>query len=226
LITWAAQVGGQLRACVPASKRSCIQRQRRRTYTNEPTTESRNCMHIGRRAVKASVALLAAAVLGLTGVAFATSASGDTNAVAFNGFELGPDQAWYSASVESALGAAHTGVGALKVSTTGAWGSGVQTSNWPGYAGIVAGTQYDASVWYREDTATMPTVTWTLRWTDSSGNQVGTSPVSMPRATVWTQASATVTAPVGATHLRWTYTWAAPAAGPAFLLDDESVTTH
>jgi hypothetical protein len=48
----------------------------------------------------------------------------------------------------------------------------------------------------------------------------------MPRATTWTHASATVTAPVGATHLRWTYTWAAPAAGPAFVIDDESVTTH
>jgi len=183
-------------------------------------------MHIGKRAAKATVALLAAAVLTVTGVAFATSASGDTHAVAFNGFELGPDQAWYSASVESALGAAHTGQGALKVSTTDAWGSGVQTSNWPGYAGIVAGTQYDASVWYREDTATMPTVTWTLRWTDDDGNQLGTVPITMSRATTWTQASATVTAPMGATHLRWTYTWAAPSAGPAFLLDDESVTTH
>ena len=179
-----------------------------------------------RKIGKTLVATVAAAILAVTGVGFATSASGDTNAVAFNGFELGPDQAWYSASVESALGAAHTGQGALKVSTTDAWGSGVQTSNWPGYAGIVAGTQYDASVWYREDTATMPTVTWTLRWTDDNGNQLGTSVLSLPRATGWTEASATVTAPTGATHLRWTYTWAAPAAGPAFLLDDESVTTR
>jgi hypothetical protein len=180
-------------------------------------------MQIGNRAIKIMVA--AAAVLGLT-VAGVGYASGDPSTVASNNFELGPDQAWYSASVESALGAAHTGVGALKVSTTDAWGSGVQTSNWPGYAGIVAGTQYDASVWYREDTATMPTVTWTLRWTDDNGNQLGTNAVSMPRATTWTHASATVTAPVGATHLRWTYTWAAPAAGPAFVIDDESVTTH
>jgi hypothetical protein len=183
-------------------------------------------MQIGRRAAKAFVATLAAAILGVTGVAFASSASGDTNAVALNGFELGPDQAWYGASVESALGAAHTGVGALKVSTTGAWGSGVQTSNWPGYAGIVAGTQYDASVWYREDAATMPTVTWTLRWTDDSGNQVGTDALIMARSLTWMQASALVTAPAGATHLRWSYTWAAPSAGPAFLLDDESITTH
>ena len=59
--------------------------------------------------------------------------------------------------------------------------------------------------------------------TSASGD---TNALSLPRATGWTQASATVTAPAGATHLRWTYTWAAPAAGPAFLLDDESITTH
>lgn len=180
-------------------------------------------MQIGKRAIRALVAT--AAALGLT-VAGVSYASGDPSVVAQNGFELGPDQAWYSSSVESARGSAHTGVGALKVSTTGAWGSGVQTSNWPGYAGIVAGAQYDASVWYREDTATMPTVTWTLRWTDDNGNQLGTNALSLPRSTTWAQASATVTAPAGATHLRWTYTWAAPSAGPAFLLDDESVTTH
>lgn len=180
-------------------------------------------MQIGKRAFKILAAAAAAIALTLTGVSYAVGAS---STVASNGFELGPDQAWYSASVESALGAAHTGQGALKVSTTGAWGSGVQTSNWPGYAGIVAGAQYDASVWYREDAATMPTVTWTLRWTDDNGNQVGTTALSLPRSTAWAQASATATAPAGATHLRWSYTWAAPSAGPAFLLDDESVTTH
>ncbi|GAA3586414.1 hypothetical protein GCM10022419_080720 [Nonomuraea rosea] len=40
--------------------------------------------------------------------------------------------------------------------------------DYPGYSGVVAGASYDVSRWYREAVATMPAVTWNVRWRDES----------------------------------------------------------
>jgi hypothetical protein len=146
--------------------------------------------------------------------------------LAHNGYDLGKDVAQYGVDVAPVRGGANGGTGSMKFTTTDPWGSGVETDNYPGYEGVTAGASYDASVWYKESAATMPTVTWHVRWRGDDGAVVRQDDVTLVRVTDWTQAGGTLVAPDGATHVDWTYTWAAPTAGPAFQVDEESIALH
>jgi hypothetical protein len=120
-------------------------------------------------------------------------------------------------------GSAHGGTGSLLLTTTEAFGSAVQLDNYPGFTGVIAGTEYDVSLWYREAVATMPAVTWNVRWRDESGTVLRTDVMSLARQAAWTEAGGTFTAPAGATRVDWTFTWSASAVGPAFQIDDVAV---
>jgi parallel beta-helix repeat protein len=142
--------------------------------------------------------------------------------IAQNDFESGsasPYTPWYGSSVAYKSGDAHTGTGSLLLTTTAGSGSGVALDNFPGYPGVIPGRQYKASLWYREALATMPDAKWNLRWRDDAGTVLRTDPIPLARQTAWTQAADTLTAPTGATHVDWTFTWSA-SAGPALQIDD------
>ncbi|GAB3414066.1 right-handed parallel beta-helix repeat-containing protein [Flindersiella endophytica] len=139
---------------------------------------------------------------------------------------VAPYVPWYGATVAHQTGSAHGGTGSLLMTTDVAFGSAVQLDNYPGFTGVVAGTSYAVSLWYREaesSTAAMPAVTWNVRWRDESGTVLRTDAVSLARQTGWTEAGGTYTAPAGATRVDWTFTWNAGTTGPAFQIDDVSV---
>ncbi|MEV5751458.1 carbohydrate binding domain-containing protein [Actinoallomurus sp. NPDC052308] len=138
----------------------------------------------------------------------------------FESSSVSPYAPWYSASVTHQTGDAHGGSGSLRMTTDQASGSAIQLDNYPGYTGVVAGTSYRASLWYKEAVATMPAVTWNVRWRDESGTVLRTDPVTLARETTWTEAAGTFTAPAGATRVDWTFTWNAGQTGPAFQIDD------
>ncbi|GAB3962594.1 hypothetical protein GCM10029978_018400 [Actinoallomurus acanthiterrae] len=137
-----------------------------------------------------------------------------------SGSSISPYAAWYGADVAYRTGDAHGGTGSLQMTTTATSGSAVQLDNFPGYAGVIAGKTYKASLWYREAVATMPAVTWNVRWRDESGTVLRTDAISLARQTAWTEAGGTFTAPTGATRVDWTLTWSTSATGPAFQIDD------
>jgi Right handed beta helix region len=141
----------------------------------------------------------------------------------FESGSVSPYAPWYGAGVTHETGSAHGGTGSLLMTTTEAFGSAVQLDNYPGYTGVVAGTSYRVSLWYRESVATMPAVTWNVRWRNESGTVLRTDAMSLSRQTAWTSAAGTYTAPAGATRVDWTFTWNASAAGPAFEIDDLAV---
>lgn len=137
-------------------------------------------------------------------------------------FEVGVENHvnWFSASVAQDTGDSHGGTGSLLVTTTAAFGSGVQLDVVPYYP-ITALNSYDFELWYKESTATMPTVTWNIEWLDNAGATIiATDTISMPRATSWTRVAGSFTAPDTSFRLRWTFTWGPPASGPAFRVDD------
>lgn len=150
-------------------------------------------------------------------------------AIAEHDFESGsttsPYTPWYGAEVVRQTGEAHGGTGSLQLTTTGGSGSGVALDNFPGYSGVIAGTDYQVSLWYREAVATMPAVTWNVRWRDESGTVLRTDAISLARAATWTEAAGTFTAPAGATRVDWTFVWNAGTTGPAFQIDDVAVRT-
>lgn len=136
-------------------------------------------------------------------------------------FETNTDNhvSWFSSTVARDSGNAHGGTWSLLVTQTDAF-AGVQLDNFPYYPGITAGNNYDFQLWYIEQTATMPTVTWQINWYDNAGTGVGTaSTISMPRATSWTLATSTVTAPTGALRVGWTFATSA-GNGSAWRIDD------
>ena len=144
---------------------------------------------------------------------------GEGDDVAVHDFELGPYEAWYGASVSGVLGGANSGAGSLKLTTTDPWGSAVQIS-YPGYA--VVEDSYDFSLAYKSDTG-MPSVNWNIRWRDTTGAVLRSDVVALPNNAAWTPVNGTFVAPVGATHVDWTFTWSASAAGPAVQVDDLTV---
>ena len=80
---------------------------------------------------------------------------------------------WYGCTAARDNVDAHTGSWDLLCSANAGGGSGVQLDNYPYYAGIVAGQSYDFEIWYKESTATMPTVTWNIGFHDNGGTQIG-----------------------------------------------------
>lgn len=138
------------------------------------------------------------------------------------GFEVNTDHHidWFSTTTTRDTGDAHTGVASLLSATSAAFGSAVQLDNFPYYP-VTAGSSYDFEVWYKESTATMPTVSWNLSWRQSDGSTViSTDTISMPRSTTWTKVSGTFVAPALSVHIFWAFQWSASAAGPAVRLDD------
>ncbi|MBE1592150.1 right-handed parallel beta-helix repeat-containing protein [Nonomuraea angiospora] len=148
-------------------------------------------------------------------------------AIAEQDFESGstvsPYAPWYGATVAHQTGGAHGGTGSLQMTSAQASGSAVALDNFPGYSGVVAGTSYQVSLWYREAVATMPAVTWNVRWRDESGTVLRTDAISLARKTAWTEAAGTFTAPAGTTRVDWTFVWNASIAGPAFQIDDVAI---
>ncbi|MFB4271578.1 right-handed parallel beta-helix repeat-containing protein [Nonomuraea sp. GTA35] len=141
-------------------------------------------------------------------------------------FESGstaPYAAWYGAGLAHRTGGAHGGTGSLEMTSTQGSGSAVALDNFPGYSGVIAGKSYDVSLWYREAVATMPAVTWNVRWRDESGTVLRTDAISLAQKSAWTEAAGTFTAPAGATRVDWTFVWKASTAGPAFQIDDVAV---
>lgn len=125
---------------------------------------------------------------------------------------LGVYAPWFGCTVARDNGAAHGGSWSMLATTTDMSGAAVLTNNFPYYS-ITAGNSYDFSVWYIESTATMPTVTWELRWYDSGVTQLSMNTISLPRATSWTQASGTFTAPANAVTLGWDFFWITGVSG-------------
>ncbi|WP_344477155.1 right-handed parallel beta-helix repeat-containing protein [Nonomuraea monospora] len=148
-------------------------------------------------------------------------------AIAAHDFEDGsttsPYSAWYGAGVAHQSGGAHGGDGSLQLTSAQTGGSAVALDNYPGYRGVVAGASYDVSLWYREAVATMPTVTWNVRWRDESGTVLRTDAVPLARKSAWTEASGTFTAPAGATRVDWTFVWSSGVVGSAFQIDDLAI---
>jgi hypothetical protein len=128
-----------------------------------------------------------------------------------------PYEGWFGSSIAHNTSDGHTANGCLAVTMTDSF-SGVDTTGvtFP----VVAGNSYDFACWYKELTATMPTVGWNLIWQDNTNSTLRTDQVSLARATSWTSASTSVTAPAGAVTLLWTFTTTSGGAGPAYLLDD------
>jgi hypothetical protein len=131
--------------------------------------------------------------------------------------------AWFTSKVTRSTASPISGTASLLAQATGANGSGVQLSNQPGYPGVEAGRAYDFSLKYREATATMPAVTWTIEWTKGTGTVIQSNTIVMPRSTATALAMGRFTAPVGATNVRWTFTWTTAKSGPAFRIDDLAV---
>lgn len=142
-------------------------------------------------------------------------------------FEVDTDHhiTWFSSTVVRDSGDAHSGSWSLLSTSTAAFGSGVALDNYPYFSGVVAGTSYDCSVWYKESTATMPTTTWNLKWYDSAVTLLRTDTISLPRVTAWTNAAGTFISPTGAVTLGWDFQFSTSAAGPAFRLDDLLIQT-
>ncbi|MFC4112630.1 right-handed parallel beta-helix repeat-containing protein [Nonomuraea zeae] len=146
-------------------------------------------------------------------------------AIAEHDFESGstsPYTPWWGSSVARQTGDAHGGTGSLQMTSTQS-GSAVALDNYPGYSGVIAGTSYQVSLWYRQAVATMPAVTWNVRWRDESGTVLRTDAISLAPKTAWTEAAGTFTAPAGTTRVDWTFVWTASGAGPAFQIDDVAV---
>ncbi|MFI9596693.1 carbohydrate binding domain-containing protein [Nonomuraea sp. NPDC052265] len=137
----------------------------------------------------------------------------------FEDISTAPYSAWYGSSVAHQTGDAHDGTGSLQLTSTEGSGSAVALDKYPGYSGVIAGKSYRVSLWYREAVATMPSVTWNVRWRDEDGAVLRTDPVSLAQKTAWTEAAGTFTAPTGATRVDWTFVWSAPT-GSAFRIDD------
>lgn len=133
--------------------------------------------------------------------------------------------AWFTSKVTRSTSSPISGAASLIAQASAGNGSGVQLSNQPGYSGVEPGRAYDFSLKYREATATMPTVTWTIEWTMGSGTVIQSNTIAMPRSTAVAAASGRFTAPAGATNVRWTFTWTTAKSGPAFRIDDLSVKT-
>ncbi|MFC5822448.1 right-handed parallel beta-helix repeat-containing protein [Nonomuraea insulae] len=140
-----------------------------------------------------------------------------------SGSTISPYAPWYGSGVAHQTGGAHGGTGSLQLTSTQSGGSAVALDNYPGYSGVVAGTSYDVSLWYREAVATMPAVTWNVRWRDESGTVLRTDAISLAQKTAWTKAAGTFTAPAGTTRVDWTFVWNASNAGPAFQIDDVAI---
>lgn len=137
----------------------------------------------------------------------------------FEDVSTAPYSAWYGSSVAHRTGDAHVGTGSLQLTSTEGSGSAVALDKYPGYSGVIAGKSYRVSLWYREAVATMPTVTWNVRWRDEGGAVLRTDAIPLAQKTVWTEAAGTFAAPVGATRVDWTFVWSAPV-GSAFRIDD------
>ncbi|MCF6466840.1 right-handed parallel beta-helix repeat-containing protein [Nonomuraea sp. MG754425] len=146
-------------------------------------------------------------------------------AIAEHDFEsdsTSPYTPWWGSSVTRLTGDAHGGTGSLQMTSTES-SSAVALDNYPGYSGVIAGTSYHVSLWYRQAVATMPAVTWNVRWRDESGTVLRTDAISLDPKTAWTEAAGTFTAPAGTTRVDWTFVWTASGAGPAFQIDDVAV---
>lgn len=128
---------------------------------------------------------------------------------------------WFSSTVVRDTGDSHSGVASLLCTSTSTT-PGVIVSNFPGYSGIVAGNSYDFSLWYKESTATMAAVSWNIHWRNGSGTAITDVAISMPRATSWTKASGTFTAPALATvvALDFNVPTGLGSSGPAWRMDD------
>jgi hypothetical protein len=129
---------------------------------------------------------------------------------------------WFSATVTSDAGDAHSGSKSLLV-VMGDSFSGVELDNYPYLSGVTAGVSYDFTFWYKESVATMPTVTWSVIWYDSAVAAIRTDTVSLARATSWTKATTTLVAPAGTVTYGFRFTTSAGGAGPAYRIDDLTV---
>lgn len=128
--------------------------------------------------------------------------------------------AWFSSSVTRSTLNPISGAASLRVATTAEFGSGVELSIWPGYGGIQAGQAYDVSLRYRTS-SDMPAVNWNVLWSNANGDMLRTDVVTMPTSTANASVSRRLTAPTGATHIRWTFTWRVDGtARPIFRVDD------
>lgn len=125
---------------------------------------------------------------------------------------------WFSCTVTRINTDSHGGSWSLETVQTADF-AGVQLNNHPYYV-ITGGNTYDFSVWYKEGTATMPTVNWNLSWRQNDGNTVeGTNQIQLARATSWTNATGTFTAPAAAARLAYTFE-TTTGNGSAWRLDD------
>lgn len=144
--------------------------------------------------------------------------------IASEDFETGPYTAWYGSKIEGKRTGAHTGNWSLLITALDAWG-GVELNNWPGYA-VQQNQAYDFSLWYKEAAPELDNVEWSIVWRDASNTDLRTDHIEMPRAaTDWTQATGSLTAPAGATHVTWNYQWADEMANAAIQIDDVDVHT-
>lgn len=105
--------------------------------------------------------------------------------------------AWYSAAISRSSAEAHTGTHSLRVDVTDAWGWGVQSANWPGFA-TTSGAK-SLSLWGKLGSGSNLTPKMTVKWLDAGYAVLQTNNVTLPAlTTTWQKVSATVDAPAGA----------------------------
>ncbi len=130
---------------------------------------------------------------------------------------------WYNANLTRDGSGALCGTHSLRIESAAEKNVGVILDNWPGHGGIVAGTEYDISLLYREAAGTMPEATWTVTFRDSGGTVLQTHTIPMPRSVTRDAAGFRAVAPVGASVIHWTFTYPASPIGTALLVDDIKV---
>ncbi|AEA27910.1 hypothetical protein Psed_5783 [Pseudonocardia dioxanivorans CB1190] len=137
-------------------------------------------------------------------------------------FEAGLDnhQPWFGTTLSQDTSAAHSGTASLLVELDGQF-TGVQLDNYPYIGGVAGGQGYELELWYLEAGGVMPTVNWNIQWYDASTTLLRTDTVPIVRATTWTKAATSVTAPAGAATVGWTFTTnTSGSGGPKYRIDD------
>ncbi|HSW92651.1 MAG TPA: Ig-like domain-containing protein [Patescibacteria group bacterium] len=136
---------------------------------------------------------------------------------------IGNWQDWFSTSLAQSTDTAHTGTHSLKVSMTASGSWGVELNNWPGFEVRTSGAKR-ISYWAKQGTGAVTNMRMRVTWYDADG-QVITDPqnpveVPLTLSSSWQQATADVTAPVGANNVHIQFLSSSGGVGNSVYIDD------
>ena len=140
----------------------------------------------------------------------------DTNTASLEG-SLGAWIPWFSDSIAQSGTYAESGSHSLQVNITAAYGWGVETNLWPGFAATAG--PVNLSFWAMSGSSGL-NANLEVSWLSATGTVLGTSSASLASVTsTWQEATASATAPAGTAYANVTFSGTGGAVGNTLYLD-------